>query len=72
MSLLIQEGVEGAVSIDVCVGGDAHPHGPAQRMARYLLAAARYPMDFARDLPPVTSSELVMLSRGRLVRHPIR
>ena len=72
MSLVINDAGEGGVTIDVCVGSQADPHGPAQRMARYLLAAARHPMDFASDLPPVTSAELVMLSRGRLIRHPIR
>lgn len=74
MSLVLAEDDIGVLSIGVQPRHDEPitTDGAAYRMACYLLAAARHPPSWKRDLPPVGSIELLQLNAGRLVRVPIR
>lgn len=72
MSLVLTPNADGSLDITVRQSPQARSDDPARRMAVYLLAAARRPIDSTLDLPAVSSAELVMLSRGRLIKHAIR
>ena len=72
MSLTLTPTADGQIDLTVRQSPRTSTDDPAWRMAVYLLAAARRPIDVDARLPAVSSAELVMLSRGRLVRHPIR